>query len=129
MTEELNFNLQDSDKNANRSQSKFVSILLAIVLIAVLADIGIGLMPESSKKGDTGGAVLSAEQHKQLALKLEKQGLNASAGTAWKEYIAAATLEDEDAARIWYRIGKLYQDETKYDLALNSFYRSELFAK
>jgi len=129
MTEELKFNLPGSDRNANRSQSKFVSILLAIVLIAVLANIGIGLMPESSKKGDTGGAVLAAEQRKKLALKLEKQGLNASAVTAWKEYIAAATLEDEDAARIWYRIGKLYQDETKYDLALNSFYRSELFAK
>ena len=129
MTEELNFNLPDSDKNANRSQSKFVSMLLTALLIAVLADIGIGLMPESNQKREPGGAVLSAEQHKQLALKLEKQGLNAASVAAWKEYIAAASLEDEDAARIWYRIGKLYQDENQYDLALNSFYRSEIFAK
>jgi len=38
-------------------------------------------------------------------------------------------LDAETVARVWYRIGKLYQMENQYDMALNSFYRSEIFAK
>lgn len=129
MAEELNFDIPNSDRKAIQPQSKVLPILMTVVLIAVLINIGIVLMKDDIKKEKFGGAVLSLEQQKKLALKLEKQGLNTASATAWEEYLVAATPADEDAARIWYRIGKLYQNNNEYEKALDSFYRSESFAK
>jgi len=61
---------------------------------------------------------------KQLALKMEKQGLSRAAAGAWKEYLASAEKETEPSA-IWYRIGTLYQAVDEHELALAAFYRSE----
>ncbi len=129
MAEELNFDIPTSSRKVVQPQSKVLSILMTMVLIAVLVNIGVVLMKDDIKKKTPGGAVLSSEQQKKLALKLEKQGLNTASASAWEEYIAAATPANEDAARIWYRIGKLYQNNSEYENALDSFYRSESFAK
>ncbi len=129
MAEELNFEIPTSGRKAVQPQSKVLSILMTVVLIAVLINIGIVLMKDDINKEKSGGAVLSSEQQKKLALKLEKQGLNTASATAWEEYLVAATPADEDTARIWYRIGKLYQNNNAYEKALDSFYRSESFAK
>ncbi len=129
MSEELNFSLPSSDGTAVQSPSKIVPILLVAVLISVMANIGIVLTLENNKKKSPGAAALPAEKQKQLALKLEKQGLNTASVAAWKEYIAVASLGDDASARIWYRIGKLYQGENQYDMALDGFYRSEGFAE
>ncbi|MBW2142799.1 MAG: peptidyl-prolyl cis-trans isomerase [Deltaproteobacteria bacterium] len=129
MTEELEFNLPTHKQPAAQSQSKLVTVLMFAVLIAVLVNIGIVLLQKGSREKRHEGAALSAEQQKHLALKLEKQGLNRASVEAWKEYLPAASPDNEDAARVWYRIGKLYQMENQYDMALNSFYRSESFAK
>jgi len=129
MTEKLEFNLPTREQTAAQSQSKLVTVLMFAVLIAVLANIGILVLQKDNREKRPEGAALSAKQQKQLALKLEKQGLNRTSVEAWKEYLLAASPDDEDAARIWYRIGKLYQMENQHDMALNSFYRSESFAK
>lgn len=71
---------------------------------------------------------MTAEHQKKLALKLEKQGLNSVSAEAWKEYLAGASANDKEAAAVWYRIGKLYQNDGNYANALDSFYRSESFA-
>ncbi len=129
MTEELEFNLPTREQTAVQSQSKWVAVLMIAVLIAALANIGIVLMQKGSREKRPEGAVLSVKQQKHLALKLEKQGLNRASAEAWKEYLLVASPDDEGAARVWYRIGKLYQMENRYEMALNSFYRSESFAK
>ncbi len=129
MVEELNFDIPNSGRKAVQTQSKGLPILMTVVLIAVLINIGIVLMKDDIKKEKPGGAVLSLDQQKKLALKLEKQGLNTASANAWEAYIAGATPAHEDAARIWYRIGKLYQNINEYEKALDGFYRSESFAK
>ncbi len=128
MADKLNFDIPNSGRKTVQAQSKALPILMVAVLIAVVINIGIVLMKDESKRKKTGGAVLSSEQQKKLALKLEKQGLNRASAAAWEDYIAGAAPANEDAARIWYRIGKLYQKNNEYEKALDSFYRSESFA-
>ncbi len=129
MSEKLDFSIPTRGQKKNRSQSKLMPVLVIVVLIAVLANIGIVLMEQPGKNERQKGGELSAKQQKQLALKLEKQGLAMASAAAWKQYIHKASPDDEDTARIWYRIGKLYQTENRHDMALESFYRSESFAK
>jgi len=129
MTEELDFSIPSGNEKRVQSGSKFLVILMVIVLIAVLANMCIVLMHKGVRSERVEGSALSAEQHKDLALKLEKQGLNAASAAAWKDYLRTASLGGEEAARIWYRIGKIYQADNQYEAALDAFYRSETFAK
>jgi peptidyl-prolyl cis-trans isomerase C len=129
MTEGFDFSLPDDQHRRGGSQSRLSAILMCLVLVAVLANIALVLIKDGEKKQCAGGAILSAEQQKQLALKLEKQGLDIPSASAWKRYLKVALPVDEEAARIWYRIGKLYQTASRFDMALDAFYRSESFAK
>lgn len=129
MKEELDFSLPSHDRKSAQSNSKWLPILMAAILIAVLINIGIMLIRGDDREDKPKGGMLSAEIQKQLALKLEKQGLNMASAAAWKEYLSVASPGDKDAAMIWYRIGKLYQKDNQYDMALDSFYRSESFAR
>ena len=129
MTEELDFSIPNREEERSQRGLKTLVILTVIVLIAVLANMCILLMHKGVTSERIEGTALSAEQHKDLALKLEKQELNKASVTAWKEYLKAASLDGEEAARIWYRIGKIYQADNQYDLALDAYYRSETYAK
>jgi peptidyl-prolyl cis-trans isomerase C len=129
MTEELDFSIPTREEKGAQSGSKFLIILTVIVLIAVLANMCIVLMHKGVTSKRVEGPALSAEQLKDLALKLEKQELNRASVAAWKDYLKAASLDGEEAARIWYRIGKIYQADNQYDLALDAFYRSETYAR
>ncbi len=129
MTEELDFNIPTREEKGAQSGSKLLVILTVIVLIAVLANMGIVLMQKGITSKRVEGSALSAEQLKDLALKLEKQELNRASVAVWKDYSKAASLDGEEAARIWYRIGKIYQADNQYDLALDAFYRSETYAR
>jgi len=131
MADELDFTLPES---GNRSRGKGESggrLLLVVVLLAVLANIGLTLARRDARDGGEGpeSAAVPAESQKQLALKLEKQGLSSRAAAAWQEYLGLIQSKGHGAATIWYRIGKLYQEAGDYELALESFYRSEAFAK
>ncbi len=105
------------------------AFLVAVVLVLVGANLYLTLRkpaappaPAAPPGGLPAGAV------KQLALKLEKQGVHEPAAGAWKEYLAGAKIDDEEAAAVWYRIGKLHQDAGAHARALEAFYRSETLA-
>ena len=82
---------------------------------------------ENGRGGDSSG--LSGKKLEELALKFEDQKLSGAAARAWTEYLESARHGDEDAARIWFRIGKLYQDGGDNERALEAYYRSEALAK
>lgn len=77
----------------------------------------------------SGAATLSADALKELAMRSEKQGLTDVAAGAWKEYLQASAASDEESAKIWYRIGKIHQEAGEHSEALDSYYRSESFAR
>jgi hypothetical protein len=112
----LNFTLPDlapakKPPSALTTQQFLIAIvaLLALNLILTLAS-----RPASGErsgpKATLGPASLDADALKQLALKLEQQGLAQAAADAWREYLTAAAPDAKEAASIWYRIGKAHQD-------------------
>lgn len=127
--EGLDFSVPGHDKKAGRPPSKLLYGLMVVVLILLLANMAILLLSQRGAKNTTRDTILSSEKQKQLALKLEQQGLNAASAEVWKEYLATSTVNAEETARIWYRIGKLYMQDNQYDMALAALYRSESFAK
>ncbi len=129
MTDQMDFSLPNDKPPVPRTQSGWQVVLLCIVIIAVLADMGLQLLHSEYNPDVHQKTMLPKERQKQLALKLEKQGLKAAAVDAWRKYLETAGLSDAGIARIWYRIGKLYQADTQYDQALYAYYRSEGFAE
>lgn len=129
MNESLQFELPNRKDKAQNRQPKFLITLMIITLIAVVANTAIVLTQPKAISGKISETALSADLQKKLALKLEKQGLNTVAAEAWKEYLYTASLDEKETAMIWYRIGKLYQDDTSCENALDSYYRSESYEK
>ncbi len=125
MTQKLNFELPAQPADTAHHHSKLMICILILILIAVTVNIIISLNQPNNKTFQQNNTALNIDSQKKLALKLEKQGLFTSSAIAWKEYIAEAGLGDKDTALIWYRIGKLYQDNNAYEQALDSYYRSE----
>jgi parvulin-like peptidyl-prolyl isomerase len=108
--------------------SRVLVFLLLLVLVAqvfafVLGPRG-GTAPSAGARAD-----LKTEPTRQLALKLEKQGLNQAAAKAWQEYLYMIPADPEKKARIWYRIGTLRQNDGDFEQALAAYYRSEAHAK
>jgi len=131
MTESLDLSLPESKIQPGKPPSgKGLYALLALILVAVVTHLVVLLVrtPDSQPRGSAPMS-LPAEKQKKLALKLEKQGLNAAAAEAWQEYLAGAGLKAEDKARLWYRIGKLHQEDRAHAEALHSYHRSESFAR
>jgi foldase protein PrsA len=85
------------------------------------------------RSGGRSGAAISAslprDRLKDLALQLEKQDLREIAINTWREYLDATDAGQEERAKIWYRIGKLFQEDGRYDQALAAYYRSEGLAR
>lgn len=128
MDEKPNLTLPGREKKVEKRSSRGLLVLNIVVLTAVCANIAVALVrSERANSGavGAGGPSLPVESMKQLALKLEKQGLNDASIAAWKEYMDASRPDEEAAAKIWYRIGKLYQDSDRYEEAVDSYYRSE----
>ncbi len=95
-----------------------------LIFIAVSVNIFISLKKTDLLPSHHSRAELNADQQKKLALKLESQGLSASSAIAWKEYLDKTNLENSEAALIWYRIGKLFQDDHAYENALENVDRN-----
>ncbi|MBN1674401.1 MAG: peptidyl-prolyl cis-trans isomerase [Kiritimatiellae bacterium] len=130
MSDELNLSLPERKPPPAERRARLVPVLLVLVLLAQGAGLFLLL------KGGAGGrpataraAGLGPEARKDLALKLEKQGLHLQAAEAWQEYLAAARPAAAEAAKIWYRVGKRYQDANQFEKALSAYYRSESHAK
>ncbi|PIP37924.1 MAG: hypothetical protein COX19_15390 [Desulfobacterales bacterium CG23_combo_of_CG06-09_8_20_14_all_51_8] len=121
----LNFEVPAKQADPGHRQTTLLTGLLILILLGVGADIWISLNPKGTKIPGYDGVAADSEQLKKIALKLEKSGLSISSASAWKEYMVRAGLDDKEAALIWYRIGKLYQDNDDYEQALDGYYRSE----
>jgi len=129
MSDELNLTLPKKQDQSSAKSAKLITTLLLCLLVLSIVQISFTLYKATGKKLHRGSNNLSAESTKDLALKLEKQGLQQQAAATWEEYLSQSDMNQEERAKIWYRIGKLFQDEQKYELALSAYYRSERFAK
>jgi len=124
----LNFDLPRPNEKAGFRPSKLIIGLLVLILLAVCANILISLKPRQSGVQANQTIFLDADRQKNLALKLEKQGLFNASADAWKDYLRIAGPDDTETALIWYRIGKLFQENNAWENALASYYRSESIA-
>jgi hypothetical protein len=129
MTDKLDFSLPERNADPSTSFSKTAIVLNMIILLMVCGIMVLLLKRIGKETGAPKRCLLSDTSQKELALKLEQQGLQDAAAGAWIEYINIADQKPADTARIWYRIGKLFQDARQYEKALDAFYRSEHFAK
>ncbi len=127
MADELNLTVPERKTN-QKSSTKAVPILLVLILLSTISLLVVDFLPQQSADS-TRDKKLSSEKLKELALKFEKQGLQGQAIAGWQDYLAAAELEPESRARIYYRIGTLRQDLRQYDDALGAYYRAEAIAK
>jgi len=107
--------------------AKLTWVLLALVLAAGVGNLIVSLGGRGPEAPPSTG--LPPEARKELALKLERQGLGQQAARSWQEYLVAADVGNEERAKVWYRIGKLHQQAGRYDEALHGYYRSEAFAR
>jgi hypothetical protein len=128
MSKELDFSVPEADKKFSKSPMKPVYILLVSLILISGFNALILLKGSPAKSNSLSGLIPPEKELKQLALKLEKQELNTQAVEAWKDYLVTVTDEDE-TAKIWYRIGKIYQQTGDFNNALNAYYRSESFAQ
>jgi len=131
MSDNLDFSLPQNAGAAPR-RAGAGRLLLGLVLLAVLANIAVTIVVgrrSATGPGKAAAPAPTAETQKNLALRLEKQGLHTPAAEAWREYLAVAAPQAKGRATIWYRIGKLHQDAGDYAGALESYYRSEAAAK
>lgn len=127
--EKLDLSLPGQSKENDKKPFKILIALSIIILVSIFAGIAIILMQSGEKALTKKNTGLTPEAIEQVALKLEKQGLNNAAVSEWKEYMGNHAITNEKAAKIWYRIAKLYQRDNQYEKALDGFYRSESFSK
>lgn len=134
--DKLDFSLPERPDPGAARAGKTNNLLLAILAL-LGANLAVTLITRGGGDKDatkpavtaSGAATLSAEALKELALRSEKQGLTEVSSGAWKEYLQASAASDEESAKIWYRIGKLHQEAGEHSEALDSYYRSESFAR
>ena len=127
MADKLNLTLPPREEAPVRS-AKIVVILLCGLLLIGTANLLFSLSGFFGAAGQSREPGLTAEQLQDLALQLEKQDITAGAVQAWQEYVAQTDASPEERAKIWYRIGKLYQQAGNHEQALAAFYRSEKYA-
>ena len=127
----LNFDLPANRAAVKNKFPIWLPVLLVLLTAAVCVDIFISLTRSGAHQTSAApeNGMLPAQEQKNLALKLEKQGLNHAAVLAWEQYLAVAAPNKENTALIWYRIGKLRQDAGDYEKALAAYYRSESFGE
>jgi parvulin-like peptidyl-prolyl isomerase len=127
MSPNLDLSVPSAKPPAPRTSRLVVFLLLLVIageVVAFLFGAQGGSSPAAGKHAD-----LKAEPTRELALKLEKQGLNQAAAKTWQQYLQMVPADPEKKARIWYRIGTLRQNNGDFEQALAAYYRSEAHAK
>ncbi len=127
MPNDLGLNVPGRDGRSDRPGRFYMAMLAAVIAVLLALVMMFGFGEKRASRADTGG--LSAKKLEALALKFEDQKLPEAAARAWTEYLGAAGLDDKDAAQIWFRVGKLHQEATDYERAVEAYYRSEALAK
>jgi hypothetical protein len=117
MSDDLKLSL-DSVKKEKKDRTALIIALLVLLVALAAPNISHYFRNIGGSSGDP--AVLE-----RVALKLEKQELYSAAAETWIEYIKAATPEEDERARILYRIGRMREQSGDYESALAAYYRSE----
>jgi parvulin-like peptidyl-prolyl isomerase len=129
MADKLNFTVPETAAVRPRG-GRGIAVVLVLIALLQLGVIGVVLWPRVGGGGrSVSGGKLGVDAQRELALKLEKQGLTESAVAAWQAYLAAKGGEAGKASEIWYRIGTLWQDAGRYEPALAAYYTSESFGR
>ncbi|MEZ5328523.1 MAG: hypothetical protein R3F19_26060 [Verrucomicrobiales bacterium] len=132
--QKLDFSLPPRPSSASSPSGGKGGFLMVLIAVLAAANLGILLMrggastgveSDGPAKNTPSAGDLSVEASRELALKLEGQGLQAVAAQAWLDYLTTARPDAKDASAIWYRIGKLYQDAGEFQSALAAYYRCE----
>ncbi|MGD9158074.1 MAG: hypothetical protein PVG39_06685 [Desulfobacteraceae bacterium] len=129
MSKDLDFSIPETGIKSKKSPIKWVYLLLALLLLICVLNTLILIKGRSVTDKSASSLAPPVEELKQLALKLEKQELSSQAVDAWKEYLSTTAPDADETAKIWYRIGKIYQNKGDFDNALDAFYRSESFSR
>jgi len=124
MNDKLNLSLGE-EENGRRSNRTALYILLGITVIIAAATLVTVILLHSP--GNPASGRHSGERLKELALKLEKRNLNEAAVETWEEFLNTGAAGREESGSVWYRIGKIHQDNGEYERALAAYYRSESF--
>jgi len=125
-----NPNLTLPPRDGGTGRSNRMGMLIVGGVIGLALAIGITSMEKRERRAQAEVSPgLSNKKLEELALKLEEQKLSGAAARAWIEYLQAVRPGGDEAARIWFRVGKLHQDANEYEPALEAYYRSEAVAK
>ncbi len=127
MEEKLDFSLPEK-KTKSPIAGKFAIFLLLLLLVLVVLDLTRKLPPPGTA-GNTTVSQLSAEQTRQLALKLAQRNLYGRAAKVWQEYLTAADISDVDRAKALFQVATLLEKAGRLEKAIEYFYRSETVAK
>jgi len=123
MDEKLNLTLhRDAQKKGKDTGRE--AIVLIIILMVTLFNLFLIL----KGRGERSGEGLSDSKIMDIALRLEKQKIYGPAVEMWKDYLSVSKPSDRERAKVWYRIGKLYQESGLYDRALSAYYIAEATA-
>jgi hypothetical protein len=126
MSDKLDLKLDNGIKSRG-TRSAMIYVLLVVVIIVSAANLALFLFGRNegaAVKGD-----LPKGKLRELALKLERRDLSEAAARIWSDYLRTESPHPEERAKIWYRIGKLYQESGDYDRAIEAYYRSESSAE
>ena len=123
-----NLTLPPRDDESGRPNRLLLYTVAAAVAVTIAFWIFFATNGERRTRSESSSG-LSGKSLEELALKLEDQKLSGAAARAWIDYLEAARPGGEESARIWFRVGKLRQDASEYEPALEAYYRSEAIAK
>jgi hypothetical protein len=123
-----NLTLPPRDDQSGRPNRLVVVIAAAVVAVTLALALFFGTGGERKARTAVSSG-LSGKKLEELALKLEDQKLPGAAARTWTEYLESSRPNSDEAARIWFRIGKLYQEGNDSERALEAYYRSEALAK
>ncbi len=124
LSDELNLTLPETKTVTPKRRGPGI-LLAGILLVGVLNLVLLLTREAPSALAPLHHGQLPASALRDLALKLEKQGLAGQAVQTWKEYLAAGNLTNEQRAKIWYRVAKILQEQNQPEQALSAYYRSE----
>lgn len=127
MKEKLDFSLPEN-KHKSPVAGKIAVFLLLLLLVLGLLNLTRKITPPNPVQPAT-VSQLSAEQTKQLALKLARRNLYGRAARVWQEYLATANLGDIDRAKALFQVGILLEKAGHLEEAIEYYYRSESVAK
>jgi parvulin-like peptidyl-prolyl isomerase len=123
MLDERDLTLPEEEPISGR-RVRWVPLLLVVLLCVALANLLVALVGTTGSRAKGQGG-LTADQQQELAAKLEEQGLNAAAARAWERFARGSQLEGREAAKRWFRIGRLYQQGGQPERAVEAYLRSQ----